>query len=138
MITKIKNKLSKLTAKDWIAISLWLVAFALLLAFVISAAVIDHSSSTPQHVDAQEYAFDKKPDDVYDPTKHALLKAVPILKDGKHAWSMPAHDANVATFDKDLYANALAGLGATFAVALIAAMFTTTWFAYKKKQGGNK
>ena len=39
---------------------------------------------------------------------------------------MPAHDANVATFDKDLYANALAGLGATFAVALIAAMFTTT------------
>lgn len=79
MLTKIKEKISKMTTQDWIAVGLWLLTFVLLLVFVILAAVLDKDSKTT-------------------------------------------------------YANALAGVGLSFALAIISALFTTVLFA-KQKQG---
>ena len=78
MLTKIKKTMSNMSTKDWIAFSLWLLTFVLLIVFVILAA--------------------------------ALTKGT------------------------EAYSNTLASVGTTFALSLIAAMFTTVAFAWQKKE----
>ena len=169
MFTNIKNKLSDMSAKDWIVASLWLGAFILLITFVICAAVIDKDAGTStRHMYAQD-GVHVSLNNVFDTVAHSQGDnptpiAATTLADAKSqaVFAKVGSDlvringvttfgsdkdgffitANLAEYDKAIegvkYATALAITGTLFAVSLIAAMFTTTFFAWAKKRKGGK
>ena len=176
MFTNIKNKLSNMSAKDWIVVSLWLGAFILLIAFVICAAVIDKDAGTStRHMYAQtgvhvalSDAFGKTATGTVGSTAIAPTSLTEAQTQAKFAKVLAytvgenkvfdfvpitgvtamGNDgstfltANLAEYEKAIkgveYATGLATTGTLFAVSLIAAMFTTTFFAWAKKRKGGK
>ena len=55
MFTKMKNTMNKMSWKDWLVVSLWLLTFALLIAFVIVAATVDKGGLETESVQKHAY-----------------------------------------------------------------------------------
>ena len=173
MLLKIKAKMNKMSTKDWIQVTLWFMAFALLIAFVICASVIDkEAGTTTRHIyaatdvklTAENFTWTTSTAGLPTGTpastglatgmtlgKHLALIDGTFVKDvnvtslaiqtGAEASksfvlaNVPAYDVVKTGAD---YATGLAITGTLFALALIASMFTTTYFAWSKKRGGAK
>ena len=114
-----KNTMNKMSWKDWLVVSLWLLTFVLLIVFVIVSATLEKgtgaSAATLEHSKDSGKLIYKN---------HAVV----VTKAAK-----AANDAGVA------YANAMAAVGTIFAISIFSALAITVWFKFlERKQGGNR
>ena len=174
MFTKMKNTMNKMSWKDWLVVSLWLLTFALLIAFVIVAATVDKGALKTHNIsdhatvlaitdaEAVKHAFGTNAahselvikggsanpyadDSLF--VKGWLAKGGDL--DGKHLFDVVPSGSYIAnlkvaghTVSNDAantYADAMSGVGFTFAAAIFGALGVTVWFKFiERKLGGNR
>ena len=113
-----KNTMNKMSWKDWLVVSLWLLTFTLLIVFVIVTATLEKGHGATAAILEHSKANGKL---LY--KNHAVIVTTA---------AKPADDAGIT------YANAMAGVGTAFAVAIFSALATTVWFKFLERKNGGK
>lgn len=134
MISKITKKMSGLSIKDWLVLSLWILTLISLLVFVVLAATMEHTALQSETI--KEHIVTSDPGKITDSENNTvLIKTLGVTDDGITSWSISDYQINVLK-NAHRYAMALATSGLIFATFLFGALITTVIFAYNKKKGG--
>ncbi|NQZ65847.1 MAG: hypothetical protein HRT99_01345 [Mycoplasmatales bacterium] len=151
MFNRLKTKLNNMSTKDWVVASLWLLTFALLIAFVIIAATVSQTDGTEplKHDAVLKDNFVLPVGDQTDITgigvTHTLqngdtFKTLEVVIDPNDStnihfvgWLKLADGVKVLA--NDTYAMLLASFGLVFGFAIFTSLIVTVAFAYQKKRG---